>query len=1279
MLVINVNLFPRNFCRQHACASLCDEIVVLWRLASLNPGLAPDERDLLHAQFTTWHLKILDRVTKCTVASSSHNSRQQQNMRNDTELFTGFKPAIEACYLDWEDYPIPGITHTQDTNPMYHCPFTCFKSESKNETGTVNTVHSSQAILTNNVKQFHSQAHPSQPGTSTAAQKACRHRSYASSSLNSQSSSDSVNNIDLNPANLAANDTKRNDDFGGNRSSVSSEGFCENEDEIDDPLNAKKSQNETRDSSLLNEDLNVSTAKVLKVESSINPSDLISPSSSNSISSSSSLSVVSQKQPQLTTVLPAAAFIYEDGPSTSAAATDNFEALRKENSRRSSKDDSTCSESQANEEFKENNEKDKVIPVNQEQVKKEVIQIPNDIFQKPLVFQNPPGQHDPNAKSQMFSNLKPTEDAWDILFARAEGLHAHGHGREACILGVRLAEQMLAHPPNLMIEIPPPPKRKGKKHINPISHQVSVLASATLAKCAFLCTVLAENSEHYHIAFRVCLFGLEMPRPPASTKPLEVKLANQESDLLALLKKIPLGAMELKVIRERAEALRDGTLKTRGEALLPIMLASFIFDALVMPSVTGKENRLKLMCTSFRYPTDENLGFEAAVAALGLKANVSEAEHPLLCEGTRRQRGDLALTLLSYYRDEPRKICRIMEKLLDREIHTLIKTPLLPSYYSNNPPTRSQSSQRRMDAEIEAQYSANDLLNEFNGNSRPQSSTSAELENGISAMSLNAIASSSGIQPAASSTPPQMMSSTMTGTISRTKDLRYKGKRAYPSIPNQPSEASAHFMFELAKNVLTKGGGTSSTSLFTQANATNNSHDPHRALHMCAFQIGLYALGLHNCVSPNWLSRTYSSHVSWIMGQAMEIGAPAISFLIDTWEGHLTPPETAGMADRASSRGWDGNMVYPAAELALSVLPHAAALNPNEIQRAILQCKEQSDQMLERACITVEKAAKGGGVYPEVLFQVAKYFYELYLRNTPGGELEPEEQHDYFNVNLMSLVDSSSELQQTAAPPPGPPNPQQPYPAPQMPLAQIGLPTYAPYAPFPCQQLYPNIPYQMQANQMQMYISPSQFPYPPPSQAHANNPSAPYVQPQMPPNYPIQHPQAPNYPMQCANGPQQFSQMPVNVPPPNQPNQIPGAMQFFANPPPVGMPQGQPQGVPNMGRQPPQMVVFPNSNASSGMNVRHRHQFSPTQLRYLLQAYNVGMLALETLARRVHDDRPQAKYGKWNGNATDLKCNSIIFSLNSSKSAVWRGCQVAVKDLKASRNSISSSILHLCG
>lgn len=62
----------------------------------------------------------------------------------------------------------------------------------------------------------------------------------------------------------------------------------------------------------------------------------------------------------------------------------------------------------------------------------------------------------------MLQSIQGLDDPWDILFARAEGLHAHGHVREACILGVELAEEMLAHPPDLMIEIPPI-QAKGKR------------------------------------------------------------------------------------------------------------------------------------------------------------------------------------------------------------------------------------------------------------------------------------------------------------------------------------------------------------------------------------------------------------------------------------------------------------------------------------------------------------------------------------------------------------------------------------------------------------------------------------------------------------------------------------------------------------------------------------------------------------------------------------------------------------------------------------------------
>ena len=45
---------------------------------------------------------------------------------------------------------------------------------------------------------------------------------------------------------------------------------------------------------------------------------------------------------------------------------------------------------------------------------------------------------------------------FQILFARAEALHAHGHTHEACKLAKQLAEDMLANPPDLSTEQPPP-------------------------------------------------------------------------------------------------------------------------------------------------------------------------------------------------------------------------------------------------------------------------------------------------------------------------------------------------------------------------------------------------------------------------------------------------------------------------------------------------------------------------------------------------------------------------------------------------------------------------------------------------------------------------------------------------------------------------------------------------------------------------------------------------------------------------------------------------------
>lgn len=43
---------------------------------------------------------------------------------------------------------------------------------------------------------------------------------------------------------------------------------------------------------------------------------------------------------------------------------------------------------------------------------------------------------------------------------------------------------------------------------------------------------------------------------------------------------------------------------------------------------------------------------------------------------------------------------------------------------------------------------------------------------------------------------------------------------------------------------------------------------------------------------------------------------------------------------------------------------------------------------------------------------------------------------------------------------------------------------------------------------------------------------------------------------------------------------------------------------------------------------QHQQGQSAIKIKYLLAAYRVGMLAMETLARRVHDDRPQAKFAR---------------------------------------------------
>lgn len=95
---------------QHAASSLCDEIVNLWKLAALNPKLSPVQKDELCAKFKEWHISTIDKVKRAR--NSTSGSAGGSLKKSEIENFTGFKPGIEACILQWNDYHIPGVTYS---------------------------------------------------------------------------------------------------------------------------------------------------------------------------------------------------------------------------------------------------------------------------------------------------------------------------------------------------------------------------------------------------------------------------------------------------------------------------------------------------------------------------------------------------------------------------------------------------------------------------------------------------------------------------------------------------------------------------------------------------------------------------------------------------------------------------------------------------------------------------------------------------------------------------------------------------------------------------------------------------------------------------------------------------------------------------------------------------------------------------------------------------------------------------------------------------------------
>ncbi|XP_044068969.1 zinc finger SWIM domain-containing protein 8 isoform X2 [Siniperca chuatsi] len=1428
----------------HACASMCDEMVVLWRLAVLDPTMSPCRRLELAGQLKQWHLKVIEIV------------KRGQHRKSLDKLFQGFKPAVESCFFNWEvAYPLDGITYcSADKKSATFCWSRAVQlqrgakaaagggGEPSEPGGGVRVEggaggdykgrgsgHSSQQEVAVRPKET---ILTKRKGLSVSGGGGMLVRLGGSVSLSLEDGGGKC--MYKGPGSSTGGKLKLTQG-GGKGASVGGPGGSgglgggkhasakrrtSSEDSSLEPDLAELSLDDGCSLALGAEASNTFEFLPPPPEMLPSPSPLLRDSRKYSSSNGGSKMFETKHVGHASAVLPAAEPAPPCFPSkeTVVLVMDMPSAAEKEAELEvepvQNRDEDVDSAGSAQPSTATARSGTTQTSAKQPRSRREPVSavpaagsgaaaagglanqgaeaavgaaggesVGEDDYQAYYLSaaseegaDRQLADNHQEEEPDIFAGMKPLEQEgrMEVLFACAEALHAHGYSNEACRLAVELATDLLANPPDLKVE---QPQTKGKKSKVSTSRQTQV-ATNTLSKAAFLLTVLSERLELHNLAFSTGMFSLELQRPPASTKALEVKLAYQESEVVALLKKIPLGLVEMSAIRERAEQLRDGNF-CDYRPVLPLMLASFIFDVLCTPVVSPTGSRPPSRNRNNEMPGDEELGFEAAVAALGMKTTVSEAEHPLLCEGTRRVKGDLALALMITYKDDQSKLKKILDKLLDRESQTH-KPQTLSSFYSSKPAGGSQRSPSKHTAaghsgvsgatggvskhtpssssvttvaasssssssavalageEVAHQAELNPVQNSSAGESTaetrehvsdgPPSSSDQQNETapykleatvpsrlalgarcgysqrcwgspvrqkkkhtGMASIDSSAPETTSDSSPTlsrrplrggwaatswgrgqdsdsiSSSSSDSLGSSSSSGSRragggARAKSTdtsrammgyertyrtgvtsRYKGRRPEchaPHVPNQPSEAAAHFYFELAKTVLIKAGGNSSTSIFTQPSASGGHQGPHRNLHLCAFEIGLYALGLHNFVSPNWLSRTYSSHVSWITGQAMEIGSAALNILVECWDGHLTPPEVASLADRAS-RARDPNMVRAAAELALSCLPHAHALNPNEIQRALVQCKEQDNVMLEKACMAVEEAAKGGGVYPEVLFEVAHQWYWLYEQSVGGGSGPQRETSGRCGANGGSgrrLPESSCGVLDSGV------NMESPgmatvtasvTAAAVVPVISVGSTIYQSHA----------MPGQAMAHPHSQGLHPYTT-----IQAHLPTVCTPQYL-----GHPLQHVPRPTvFPVSGAAYPQGMhpafigAQYPFSVATGPQPPMAATAVTFPGVPVPsmtqiavhpyhteTGLPLSttvavgsvhsgptiqaiQGASLPSLSSQPGSLVSTP----FPAEDEQHSQPISQQGLHYLHSAYRVGMLALEMLGRRAHNDHP---------------------------------------------------------
>lgn len=229
--------------------------------------------------------------------------------------------------------------------------------------------------------------------------------------------------------------------------------------------------------------------------------------------------------------------------------------------------------------------------------------------------------------------------------------------------------------------------------------------------------------------------------------------------------------------------------------------------------------------------------------------------------------------------------------------------------------------------------------------------------------------------------PKSRNSNSQNGNKNRTNYLPYEA-----SVPSNQVKA---FYDTLHKNILKAAGSAPdkiySTEDITPRNRNSNDRGDHSShgnhsnywpnLHLASYEIMLHALRIDNILNPGWQSRQYFNYESGIKNHTTDLGPPALSILQECWYELLTPIEAANVADACVKHN-NKKTVETATKLSYNILRTAAkSLKENVVQKILAQCKKQSPKMLEDALNLVKDQA---GISPELLFIISQEWVNLH-------------------------------------------------------------------------------------------------------------------------------------------------------------------------------------------------------------------------------------------------------------------------------------------------------------